>query len=176
MKQTCEWRIIPSTNGTHEVSEWGDIRKTKSRLVRSPSVNMWGYKCLRLRLNGTPKMVGVHTLVAEAFIGSRPAGMEVNHKDGNKLNNHSSNLEYVTKEENQRHSYSIGLRKPTRGELNGKNLLTEEKVREIYKIRSELGYGARRIAKMIGLPNHPSAVSVVLNGNAWRHITGGPIL
>lgn len=170
MKQTYEWRTIPSTNGTHEVSEYGDIRKTKSGLVRSPSVNMWGYKCLRLRLNGTPKMVGVHTLVAEAFIGPRPAGMEVNHKDGNKLNNRPGNLEYVTSGENQRHSYALGLREPTRGELNGKNLLTEEKVREIYKIRSELGYGARRIAKMIGLPDHPSAVGKVLSGHVWKHV------
>lgn len=48
------------------------------------------------------KNANVHTLVAEAFLGPRPEGMVVHHKDGNRDNCHLSNLEYVTLAENAR--------------------------------------------------------------------------
>lgn len=48
----------------------------------------------------------VHLLVAEAFIGPRPAGMEVDHVYGNKSNFHVSNLEYVTRSENMRRAWA----------------------------------------------------------------------
>jgi hypothetical protein len=44
-----------------------------------------------------------HRLIAEAFIGKIPKGKEVNHKDMDKHNNHPSNLEYLTRSENQLH-------------------------------------------------------------------------
>lgn len=53
----------------------------------------------------------VATLVAEAFLGKRPSGMEVNHKDGNTKNNKATNLEWVTHSENQKHVYEV-LGKP----------------------------------------------------------------
>jgi hypothetical protein len=49
--------------------------------------------------------IGVHRLVARKYIGICPEGMEVNHKDGNRINNHWTNLEYVTHAENMRKSY-----------------------------------------------------------------------
>ena len=51
----------------------------------------------------------IHTLVAEAFIGRRPRGMQINHIDCNKKNNAASNIEYVTAEENIKHAHSNGL-------------------------------------------------------------------
>lgn len=57
----------------------------------------------------------VHRLVAMAFVKGMVSGKEVNHIDGNKRNNAASNLEWVTKSENQLHAYKIGLRRPTYG-------------------------------------------------------------
>jgi hypothetical protein len=51
----------------------------------------------------------VHFLVAQAFIGNRNGRLTINHKDGNKLNNHISNLEYCTYAENNRHAVELGL-------------------------------------------------------------------
>ena len=54
----------------------------------------------------------VHCLVAEKFLGPRPMGMDVNHKDGNKLNNRIENLEYATRSRNRLHYYRELYGKP----------------------------------------------------------------
>lgn len=65
-------------------------------------------KCV-LKINGKPTMKYIHRLVAEAFIPNPDNKPEVNHKDGNKLNNNVSNLEWVTLSENRLHAYKTGL-------------------------------------------------------------------
>lgn len=51
----------------------------------------------------------LHHIIAEEFLGIKPIDKEVNHIDGNKLNNHPSNLEYITHQENISHAISLGL-------------------------------------------------------------------
>ena len=62
---------------------------------------------LRTKINSQSRTI--HQIVAEAVLGPRPAGLQINHKDGNKLNNHPNNLEYVTQQENLRHSIELGM-------------------------------------------------------------------
>lgn len=57
----------------------------------------------------------VHRLVYETFIGAVPDGLEINHKDGNKLNNALDNLEAITHQENIKHSYKVLKRKIVKG-------------------------------------------------------------
>ena len=57
---------------------------------------------------GKPKLVAVHTLVLLAHGPARPAGAVVNHRDGNRSNNHISNLEWCTPAENERHAWANG--------------------------------------------------------------------
>lgn len=62
------------------------------------------------------KCIAVHRLVALTYLGPPPApGMQVNHRDGNKLNNHWENLEWMTAKENIKHSYEVLGRKPIKG-------------------------------------------------------------
>lgn len=57
--------------------------------------------------------LSVHRLVASAYCAGYAPHLTVNHRDGNKLNNHYSNLEWVTREENMRHANTTGLIKKT---------------------------------------------------------------
>ena len=69
-----------------------------------------GYLRIKMKLlDGRFQYVRLHSLVAENTIGSRPIGLTVNHKDGNKLNNYPNNLEYVTRADNIKHAISLGL-------------------------------------------------------------------
>ncbi len=63
-----------------------------------------GYIMLAYGPKGAQKRTFVHVLVAEAFLGPKPDGMVVDHKDRNRSNNDISNLRYITQAENNRNS------------------------------------------------------------------------
>lgn len=82
--------------------------------VLGPTPNRQGYLQTHLRKEGRTYARDVHCLVAKVFLGNRPEGMDVNHKDGNKLNNNCDNLEYCTRSQNIQHAYNTGLNKGRR--------------------------------------------------------------
>lgn len=73
-----------------------------------------GYFMVSLFFEGKHKRLYLHRLVAETFIPNPEGKAEVNHKDGNKLNNNLENLEWVTRGENLQHAYDTGLRESSR--------------------------------------------------------------
>lgn len=89
------------------ISDQGGIFGQRGNLMR-PAPDGGGYPHVIIRnANGT-KVVKIHHLVMEAFVGPKPNKMQVNHKDGEKMNNKLSNLEYVSASENMKHSLLIG--------------------------------------------------------------------
>lgn len=84
------------------------------------AVNNRGYYSVRMA--GRTRMI--HRLVAEAFIDNPDSKPFVNHKDGNKLNNQVSNLEWCTHQENVSHAWDTGLMN-TVGRANSANALRE---------------------------------------------------
>lgn len=71
-----------------------------------------GYLTVWLSRDGVVRAHSTHRLVAAAFLGLDPTSPEVNHIDGDKSNNHLTNLEWVTRSRNVAHSYEIhGSRK-----------------------------------------------------------------
>lgn len=74
-----------------------------------------GYHQVSIRKTGMTGSGGftkyIHDLVAEQFIGPRPEGMDIDHVDGNRSNNHYTNLEYVTRQENIRRAWVRRLAK-----------------------------------------------------------------
>jgi hypothetical protein len=84
----------------------GRFDKPKEPKTLSPGTSTSGYLFVVLCADGKKSKKDIHRLVAEVFIGP-PLGLCVNHKDGDKVNNHVSNLEYVTYAENNRHSREV---------------------------------------------------------------------
>lgn len=126
MEKQLEWREI--FDGYYEVSEDGDVRRKRphpltfggvgKHLKQFPSRR--GYLLTTLCRDGVCKKFSTHSLVASAFLGQRPEKMQINHKDGNKLNNHYSNLEYISGLENMRHARDNGFLKPVAGKKHYK--------------------------------------------------------
>jgi hypothetical protein len=100
------WRPIKA-NPRYFVSNKGRVVGPSKKIV-SIFKDSNGYHCISFP--GLSR-VRIHNLVAEAFIGRKPATLQVNHKDGNKDNNTAENLEYITQTENLRHAFRTGLMK-----------------------------------------------------------------
>ena len=79
---------------------------SKKRKI-NPSINSTGYYVVSLRKNGTQKTEKVHRLIAKTFIQNQQNKSDVNHIDGNRLNNNILNLEWATKSENHLHKYKV---------------------------------------------------------------------
>lgn len=94
--------ILVSSHGRFKRFDWKD---------RVGSDNGFGYKNINIYNYDLGKGVKFykHRLVAELFIGEISQGMQVNHKDGDKGNNHVSNLEIVSAKENVKHMHDTGL-------------------------------------------------------------------
>lgn len=76
-----------------------------------------GYLIVKLRNNGVSKNYKVHRLVANVYIENKNNYPQVNHIDGNKLNNNYTNLEWVTRSKNLIHAYKLGLKKKDRSKI-----------------------------------------------------------
>ena len=105
---------ISINDETGQVNVHSNSKHAKGREL-SQNKSPEGY--LRVKLNN--KNISIHSLVAKFILGERPKDYVINHKDGNKLNNKASNLEYVTIAENIKHSVDTGLHICNRPELMG---------------------------------------------------------
>lgn len=101
-----EWSDIPGFPN-YAVSDYGRVLNTKRNYLLKNTLYSNGY--LYVSLGRLGKNTSVHRLVAQMFIQSDLEDLEVNHLDGNKLNNHVSNLEVTTAVDNMMHAHRIGL-------------------------------------------------------------------
>lgn len=106
-----EYKEIPNNPG-YFCFKSGQIYSYRNSKILQTFDHYLGYKFVSGRYNlgcGKKRMVLLHQLVAYTFLGQVPDGYEINHKDGNKDNNHIDNLEYVTHKENVKHAWDTGL-------------------------------------------------------------------
>ncbi len=101
----------------YEVNQYGEVRNRKTKHIKKPHRDNWGYHQVKLSQGkrNSARSKTVHRLVADAFYDGDHSGLQVNHIDGNKTNNHISNLEFVTGSRNVKHAYDTGIRKPSGG-------------------------------------------------------------
>tara|TARA_R110000772_G_C13276686_1_gene436745 strand:+ start:733 stop:1254 length:522 start_codon:yes stop_codon:yes gene_type:complete len=147
------WKTIKGFSG-YEASTLGRLRslnykRTNKAKVLKPSISGGYLKTMIKADNGKYKSSYVHKFVCLAFLGDRPNKYEINHKDGVKTNNSTENLEYVTKSENIKHAYRLGLLSSKVGSSNGMAKLTESDVLEIREHAANNGryYGRGMLAE-----------------------------
>lgn len=135
------WRDIKNYEGLYQISSFGRV-KSLEKYVKSPLKNQnkvlrkekilkqcirSKYLCVGLSKEGKTKTFLIHRLVAIAFLPNPEGKREVNHKNGNKIDNSVENLEWCTSSENQLHAYKNKLQVITEKQreisrLNGKRL------------------------------------------------------
>lgn len=160
------WKPVVGFEGLYEVSNMGRVKTLGQRRKGIKSIHYIPYAKVNLYRYRDPKTYNryVHILVAAAFIGPCPEGLEVNHRDGNKKNNVVENLEYVTSSENNTHAFTTGLNKARRGEASHKSKVSANQVIEIRASQDTQAV----IAKRFGISR--SAVGLIRNRISWSHI------
>jgi len=146
-------KSIPSTNHKYGATSEGKIMNLKTGRVMKPSMQNAGYHFLSVSVNKVRKQCLVHRLVAEAFHGECK-GLEVNHKDGNKLNNTPENLEYCSRKQNMQHSAAQGL---------SLKKITPE-IRNLIIAFLSVGYSIRKVVENV---NHHCGTDIG-RGTVWH--------
>ncbi len=175
------WKDVAGFEGYYQVSNLGRVRsldrvltltsrgttysRTKRGRILAPSLRR-GYCVIALNCQAKPLQVAVHALVAQAFIGDRPKGFQVNHIDGDKTNKCLSNLEYCSPKGNTRHAYAIGLCDSKIGDNHHAAVLRSVDIPVILdRLRS--GDTCQKVADDYGVAR--SCITAISKGKLWRH-------
>jgi len=102
-----QFKKIVNTNFSIDIV--GNILNNRTNKIKRSTINKNGYYTASVRIRGIRRNLLVHREVAKLFCENKDNLPIVNHIDGNKLNNHSSNLEWCTVQENTTHAYKLGL-------------------------------------------------------------------
>ena len=127
-----------------------------------------GYKTVHIIRNKKGKNEYVHRILAEKFIKNLENKKTINHKDGNKLNNKISNLEWATHSENNQHAFNTGLKKGHKyfGEANHQSKITNEKVIELRKLK-----GVKKLKELSKIFKiSMGQISSIQSKISWKHI------
>lgn len=119
------WKDILGYEGIYQISNFGRVKSlerkvkggmnnivTRKERILKKYISINGYNFIRLLKNKKYYNITIHRLVAKYFIDNPDNKPQINHKDGDKLNNNINNLEWVTAKENMRHAWDSGLIMP----------------------------------------------------------------
>lgn len=152
------WKDIPGYESLYQVSDMGRVKSLSKEIWNGKSYFTSQEKLLKLskgsneRLyvclykNKKMKRYSTYHLVALTFIGERPKGYIVAHKDGDIYNNKLSNLRYDTRSQNEIDCYRYNSKK-----ANGK--LSVEQVLEIRQLYKSGSYSYRQLGKIFNVSN-----------------------
>lgn len=172
------WKDIKGYENLYQIDEYGNVkslerisvgekltRHTPERMLRPHDAGK-GYLTVWLRKDNISCHKYIHQLVAENFVTNADPNENkvVNHKDGDKHNNHYTNLEWVSYSQNNQHAYNTGLK--GRGESFYSAKLTEEDVRQILREGKYTTY--QNIADKYNVTK--ATIRDVLIRKTWKHI------
>lgn len=166
-----EWRPVKGFECFYQVSDQGQVRsldriarngrEVHGRILR-PGRNK-GYLQVSLNVDGKGHNRAVHALVAEAFIGPRPLGLDVCHNNGKRDDNRAANLRYDTRKGNFADCVVHGTRQ--RGSKSHRAKLTEADVLEIAASTATVS----ELASRYGV--HKVTIRDIFAGRSWAWLT-----
>lgn len=147
----------------------GTVYSDHRRRLLSITKNHAGYHMVHMVLGNHKMNVAVHKLVALTFIGQKPSEVhQVDHVDGNKDNNHYTNLEWVTPSENIKRSLKLGLRKIRSGETHEAVKYPDALIIEALLFLKNGGHIDEAVEKF-GISR--SYISSVISGNTRKYLS-----
>lgn len=162
---TEQWRDIPEWTGLYQVSDLGRVRslhpnsRSKGELRTFRTTN--GYRAVNLSGGGVRRLLLIHRLVLQAFVGPIPEGMHGSHLDGCKDNNHLTNLRIETPSQNCRRRGEHGTQA-----RNKTNTKVSKEDADAMRALASGGWKQLDIASKFGITQ--SNVSRILSGQTWR--------
>lgn len=163
------WKDVVGYEEYFMISSKGRIYSKRSSKILKQTVGKTGYFTLATRIGGRKGLAvcfKIHRLVAEAFIPVPEGKVEVNHKDGNKLNNSVDNLEWVTRSENALHAHATGLSVNAKKEESKNSKLTEAVVQQIRKEYKPFQVTQRALAKKYGVSK--TTIQSIVTDQVWN--------
>ena len=180
------YKPIVGYESSYEVSNYGNVRSLdrvtdgidkwdRDFRIRGKQIKPWvagtKYPTVELSINSKGKSYLVHRLLAIAHIPNPDNLPYVNHIDGNKLNNHISNLEWCTAGENIEHAFRTGLRRHLVGEDKKTNKVTAVDVINIWHVKGAMA--SHKIGQLYGITG--STVRHIQNNQTWTHVKRGQL-
>lgn len=129
-------------------------------------IDSLGYHNTNLNMKPKKRHVRIHQLVGEHFVDNPDNKPQLNHIDGDKLNNHYSNLEWCTIDENIKHAVRIGLL-DVKGEKHFNSKLHDSDIPLIFEMRNKEML-MKDIAARFGVSRR--TIGDVLNRRLWTHV------
>ena len=176
-----ETKQIKGFEGLYEITENGQVFAVEKIVISGRNNNVIrkyerkekpqrfdknGYKRVNLSKNGKVETFSVHRLVALNFVEGNQ-NLTVNHKDGDKLNNHFSNLEFISRSENTKHAHRIGIVPKGVRKVGTENLRSKLSESEVKEIR-ESNLSLRKLANAYNV--HHSVIFGIKKGTRYFNV------
>jgi hypothetical protein len=179
------WQDITGYENSYQISNKGQVRSKdryrlkrwnkfgtlekilyKSKLLKGQISH--GYQIISLSKDGLKKQHYIHRLVAGAFIDNTSNKREVNHIDGNKLNNELSNLEWVSSKENKIHCRKNHLQRIAKGNDYRNAKLNDTMIKDILLLYHFSNISQHKIAQKYNVCQQ--LINGIVNRKRWKHI------